>query len=517
MIRGSVDRGGDEHRLVKAMLLPLPSWKDRLERWIERLPRRRFVAQCIPLAEVSPVAGGSGKWLSAGNDPAFLLEFAGQQLPRGWVYLEAALQRSMGNRVAKLRFDRGHGFDEADDEFVPSNLRGSIREVLQIPADVVRIRWDPCEARGYFSQSPLVFHQIGLIERMLRMAERVYSSRALLDAPDESATRSRAHGLAAAYREVKRRRRSQAAATYQAFIRSESARAGARPDAAPATAAPLPHFVLHTRSPAARDPSWLASLQRQQHSSWSLLDWAVDAAEPARAAAGRSNVWHLILRDGDELADAALHRLALHIQSHPEALVVYTDHDFIDAGGTRHSPVFKPDWNPDLFFTHNYVANLCAISERAPGADQLLRQCASPEQLVRLVLTASQARLGEPIAHLPMVLCHRRVDPQHGDPYGGEPSQPDALADCKLLAGATIEAGLRPHTSRISWPLPSELPRVSVIIPTRDRIDLLRVCVDSVLQRTDYPAFDVLIVDNDSNRAKRPDYFAESSPLAGSA
>ena len=57
------------------------------------------------------MAGASERWLSMGDDPAFTLEFDGGRPPHGWVYLEAALHRSMGNRVAMLYFDRGQGFD----------------------------------------------------------------------------------------------------------------------------------------------------------------------------------------------------------------------------------------------------------------------------------------------------------------------------------------------------------------------------------------------------------------------
>lgn len=250
----------------------------------------------------------------------------------------------------------------------------------------------------------------------------------------------------------------------------------------------------------------LQALKKQGRAGWILIDWRAGNVAAAAAVNG-PNLWHLRLRAGDVLADDALHRLARFVQERPDALVVYTDHDFIDSAGRRHSPVFKPAWNPDLFFTHNYLANLCAVSARLPGASEIFTRRSTTEELVSLVLAASRSKAVEPIVHLPQVLCHRHADASHADPYGGEPAEPRALAAHPPLAAVSIEPGMRPHTVRVVWPLPDPVPHVTVIIPTRDRIDLLRACVDSVVQVTAYANFDVVIVDNDSQTTEAARYF----------
>src|SRR5690606_2558913 len=52
---------------------------------------------------------------------------------------------------------------------------------------------------------------------------------------------------------------------------------------------------------------------------------------------------------------------------------------------------------------------------------------------------------------------------------------------------------------RVRWPLPPAQPKVSVIIPTRDRVDLLRVCVQSILERSSYRNLEIVVVDNQSS------------------
>jgi GT2 family glycosyltransferase len=69
--------------------------------------------------------------------------------------------------------------------------------------------------------------------------------------------------------------------------------------------------------------------------------------------------------------------------------------------------------------------------------------------------------------------------------------------------GGTVTAAPEaPALNRVRYPLPIELPLVSIIIPTRDRADILGVCLESVLQKTSYPHFEIIVVDNGSVEAK---------------
>jgi GT2 family glycosyltransferase len=74
--------------------------------------------------------------------------------------------------------------------------------------------------------------------------------------------------------------------------------------------------------------------------------------------------------------------------------------------------------------------------------------------------------------------------------------------------GAKCEAGSF-GTVKVEWPLPTDLPMVTVIVPTRDKVELLRPCIESVLSKTDYPNFEILVIDNGSVDARTREYFEE--------
>lgn len=504
----------DATQQVKARLLPPPRWKALIEACLERLPRRQFIPRLQPLSQLVAVPGGPGRWRSTGDDPAFVLAFDHDEIPTGWVYLECALQRSMGNRLARLYVDRGQGFMAAEGMFVPSNLRGSVRELIFIPSDAVALRWDPCEARGFFTQSPLVFTQIGGLERTVRMADRLATHRGLLRGGKTRGARSIGghwDPLIDAYLEIRRRRMALAVPKYEHYIQSEASAPGRqRVDhilRQPRRRAP-PKFLIHIGlygETAARWEDTLASLERQKAGDWAIVDWRRhDAVMPD---AESSQDWHLRLRAGDILPAQALETFSQIVQRLPEALVVYSDHDFIGADHLRHSPVFKPDWDLDLFLTHNYLANLCAVSGAVMGATGTTCGRPTDEVFQGWILQASRQSASS-IVHLPVILCHRQPLAEGEEPYGGEAPSVAALSRYLAASGASLAPGTCLRSLQVRWPLPSPAPQVTVIIPTRDRVDLLRTCVDSVLARTDYPHYDVCIVDNDSETSEAAAYFS---------
>ena len=80
----------------------------------------------------------------------------------------------------------------------------------------------------------------------------------------------------------------------------------------------------------------------------------------------------------------------------------------------------------------------------------------------------------------------------------------DYLSD--VQPSAKVLAGKFPNTYRVKWGLPEDTPKVSIIIPTRDGLNILSQCIDSVLERTDYPNYEILVVDNESADTATLDY-----------
>lgn len=170
--------------------------------------------------------------------------------------------------------------------------------------------------------------------------------------------------------------------------------------------------------------------------------------------------WLMPLAAGDTLARGAVraYRAAAHA---PQASLIYADDDLVDHTGRRSAPHFKPDWNAELFRHFDYLSNACIIH-----ADRAALERAAVRSDWAYCLVAGAAGEGAPL-HIRRMFHHRRVRPQPRVP-------------------AAPEAAGR------------ELPPASVIVPTRNRADLLETCLAG-LAATAYPDLEVIVVDNDSD------------------
>jgi len=210
----------------------------------------------------------------------------------------------------------------------------------------------------------------------------------------------------------------------------------------------------------------------------------------ALAQAGNA-AYVLVAAHGCILADGALHRIAAEIAAHPDASLIYADEDCIDAQGRRH-PFLKPAWSIDLALEQDLVGGF-GVFRRAllEGIDAPLAADDGTVQDLALQVTASH------VHHIPAILSHRTGQPLLA---------PSAAAVEAALAGwqhGPIRPSLIPSPFgrsriRIRWDLQAPEPLVSLIVPTRDRPELLARCAEGVLHRTDYPALELIIADNDS-------------------
>ena len=215
----------------------------------------------------------------------------------------------------------------------------------------------------------------------------------------------------------------------------------------------------------------------------------------------------------DILAPNALSHVARAFCDHPDVEMVYSDEDNIDPSGRRFDPNFKPDWNVDLLLSQNYVAHLMAIRrsrvETVGGVTPDLVGCQHHD----LALRVSETVDPDQILHIPSVLYHQRAVPSSTAlAKTGKVCDVDAIRDVlqghhdRTSTGARVKAVLA--SCYTTWPVPNPAPKVSVIVLTRDRLGLLRRCVDSLMGITDYPSVELIIVDNGSAKPTTIDYLA---------
>jgi GT2 family glycosyltransferase len=221
---------------------------------------------------------------------------------------------------------------------------------------------------------------------------------------------------------------------------------------------------------------------------------------------------HLAFVDhDDELAADALDLVTAEVARHPDAVLVYTDEDKLDRRGRRHSPHFKPDWDPDLMLGHNFVNHLTVLRTDVVRAAGGLRRGFEGSQDYDLLLRVTERTGPSQIRHLPFVCYHWRQHPASaaGDPaakpYKDEAAR-RALAEHLQRLGRTGDvepAWAGSHWHRVRHRTVGQ-PSVTVIVPTRDGAGLDR-CLGSLLSRTEFDDMEVCVVDNGSRRAETHD------------
>ncbi|MGH8156479.1 MAG: glycosyltransferase family 2 protein [Rhodanobacter sp.] len=509
-----------------------------------------------PIEQLEPVAGEAGLWLANGNDPKFACEAEGFPLKAGWYRLSIELEDAEDDRLEPMLYlDYGHGMHETWSQylgFVRANTRRHVGVVL-LPSDVRCLRFDPANVPCRFHMGGFTLRRLGRIGAAWRMLHAVAEDRhaqgfdcygLMLDAwqklrgpGGQHAFASWLHKLYVAHGNVK-------APTYARWLKLYD-----QPPVSPTTSHGLLVSIL---LPTFNTPeTWLRrcldSVLAQSYPRWELcvsddasteprvrevlddyarrdsrirITWRernghISAASNTALAMARGDCVALLDHD-DELHPAALATIVEAWGRHPQWQFVYTDEDKIDADGQRHDPYFKPDWNPDLLLGQNCISHLGVYSRALVNAVGGFREGLEGSQDWDLALRCSERLEPEQIGHVPMVLYHWRAIAGSTALGVGEKGYAHEAGRRALrghlertgVAAEVLEIDGMLGAFRVRYPLPVLRPRVSIVVPTRDRLDLLRRCVESILERTTYPCYEIIIVDNQSVEPESLAYFA---------
>lgn len=225
-------------------------------------------------------------------------------------------------------------------------------------------------------------------------------------------------------------------------------------------------------------------------------------------------VYHLLFPPRAVLAPTALSCLRYAIECQPQARIIYADEDLLNEAGRRSSPRFKPAWNPDLLYSHNYIGEFVlyapGVLERAGPLD-----FAAEEAWDYALLLRALHQLGDPqreVAHVPRVLFHRC----------GALDQDGYLQSCRRIlerlltdkrGQVAVDYSANGEALHVRWPLPEKEPLVSLLIPTRDMLPILRQCIDSILEKTSYRNYEILVLDNQSVERETLEYLSKLEAL----
>jgi glycosyltransferase involved in cell wall biosynthesis len=223
-----------------------------------------------------------------------------------------------------------------------------------------------------------------------------------------------------------------------------------------------------------------------------------------------------LLDHDDELAPHALAEVVFALAAQPALEFVYSDEDKIDESGRRFDPYFKPDWNPDLFLGQNFTCHLSVFRTARLRAIGGFRIGFEGSQDWDLTLRAVEGLDPALIHHIPRVLYHWRAIP------GSTALVIDQKQDYPFIAA---KKALTEHLQRTAVPgelvavagrhwrirraLPAPAPKVSIIIPTKNAEGLLRLTITSIVAKTSYPNYEIIVVDNGSDAPATLAYLEE--------
>lgn len=213
-----------------------------------------------------------------------------------------------------------------------------------------------------------------------------------------------------------------------------------------------------------------------------------------------------LLDNDDELPKNALSEYAKVLNTNAEIDFIYSDEDKINEQNQRLNPFFKPDWSPDLFLSMNYV---CHSFFRKSIIDKIggFRLGYEGAQDYDLVLRFIEKTSPEKIYHIPKILYHwRQIETSTSAGLSAKNYTVDnsikALEDYlkRNKIEGEVEEGLSPGRFRVKRTIIGN-PGVSIIIPFRDQVEVLERCVKSILTKTDYKNYEIVLVNNQSQES----------------
>lgn len=276
------------------------------------------------------------------------------------------------------------------------------------------------------------------------------------------------------------------------------------------------HWELCLADGASQDPAVREVLReyaaRDPRIKFTLLDTNLGISGNSNAALSLASGDFVAIFDHDDLlAPNALFEVAAKLNELPETDIVYFDEDKVSADGQqRHSPWFKPGaWSPEMMLNANFLMHSVirrSLVEQLGGFNPEMDGAQDWDMALRCT------ELTQRIAHVPKVLYHwRQVPTSASFSVDAKPWAFESQIRCitaylerRGIRGARAEF---PHPGELRVVLPASGAKVSIIIPTKDKLELLKPCLQSLLHETDYANLEVLLVDTGSKNAETWRYY----------
>lgn len=220
-----------------------------------------------------------------------------------------------------------------------------------------------------------------------------------------------------------------------------------------------------------------------------------------------------LLDHDDILHPCALFEIVKCLNEKPNTKVIYTDENRL-RNGVLCSPFYKPDWSPDLLYSQNYICHLLTFKRDLLPDGEVFRSAYDGAQDYDLILRLSETT--NHIEHIPMCLYgwreHDFSTAKNADskPYANEAGRKalDEYLKRKYNPRAYAELGKYEFTyvPRFKYLLENN-PLISIIIPMKDNASLTEICIHSILEKSSYQNYEIIILDNRSEKPETKAFF----------
>lgn len=216
----------------------------------------------------------------------------------------------------------------------------------------------------------------------------------------------------------------------------------------------------------------------------------------------------------DVLANEALFQVVKVINEDKKADFIYTDEDKIDENYERFEPYFKPDYSPETLECNNYITHFVVVKKELIEKVGLLNSKFNGAQDFDFVLRAT--RQAYKVVHISKILYHWRVHRNSTayiadtKEYAFEAGKNAIEEDLrKQKKSAVVEYGREvPGIYKIKFEVIGN-PKVSILIPNKDNIKLLKKCINSILKITTYKNYEICVIENNSEKTETFKYYKE--------
>ena len=286
------------------------------------------------------------------------------------------------------------------------------------------------------------------------------------------------------------------------------------------------------------DPKWLdlaiKSIEKQFYTNWELcicddkstsietldylkqitnekirikyLDKNLNISGASNEALSLSRGEYIALMDNDdELTVDALFEVVKAINSE-DAQFIYSDEDKLEMDNTHSEPHFKPDFAPDMLLSQNYICHFTVIEKKLIDKVQgftLGLEGSQDHDLFLKVLEHTNK-----VYHIPKVLYHWRKIPGstaavYSDKSYAQEAGRKAIENTmkRRNINVLVENGKYPGTYKVNYNIIGK-PLVSIIIPFKDKTELLKMCIESILDKSTYQNFEIIGISNNSQEVE---------------